>query len=61
MPLPLPSAPADPALAPITARAAELASALGPLAQGFAIAWVGRTNHEYLFVRERAARAGDGR
>ena len=31
------------------------------LAQGFAIAWVGRTNHEYLFVRERAARAGDGR
>ena len=40
MPLPLPSAPADPALAPITARAAELASALGPLAQDFAIEWV---------------------
>jgi BirA family biotin operon repressor/biotin-[acetyl-CoA-carboxylase] ligase len=40
VPLPLPSAPADPALAPITARAAELASALGPLAQCFAIEWV---------------------
>lgn len=40
VPLPSPSAPADPALPSIAACAAELASALGPLAKYFAIDWV---------------------